>query len=90
MNRHRTLFAFMLIMFGAGTVIVQYFNLPINLPTSTQQLPSLDWGSVYFSPGVIVFGVFAVIGTMPLIAYLLCKTIFKSWFNSDNKSRSEQ
>jgi hypothetical protein len=76
------LFAFLFIMFGIGTALVQYFNLPMKLPTSAQQLPTLDWGAVYFSPGIIVFGVFAVIGMMPLIAYLLSHTILAGWFSS--------
>ena len=79
------LFTFALLMFGIGMFIVNYFNLPMNLPVSAQQLPSLDWGAIYFSPGIIVFGVFAFTGIFPLLFYLLWLIPF-----SDKHSRSEE
>jgi len=86
------LFTFTLLMFGIGMFIVNYFNLPMNLPTTAQQLPSLDWRAIYFSPGIIVFGVFAVTGMFPLLFYLLYTTIFKGWLTSisDKESRGKE
>ena len=76
------LFAFALLMCGLGIFVVQYFNLTINLPTNAEQLPNLDWESVHFSSGIIVFGAFTVIGFTPLIAYILNNNFFKGWRTS--------